>query len=32
MAQAVVAASSGIPAIEYAKDHPELRLALEKWG
>ncbi len=32
MAQAVDAASSGIPAIEYAKDHPELRLALEKWG
>ncbi len=32
MAQAVDAASSGIPALEYAKDHPELRLALEKWG
>jgi ribulose-bisphosphate carboxylase large chain len=32
MAQAVDAASSEIPVQEYAKDHLELRQALEKWG
>ena len=32
LAQAVDAAAAGIPARRYAKDHEELRLALEKWG
>ncbi len=32
MCQAVDAAFNGIPASEYAKDHRELALALEKWG
>jgi ribulose-bisphosphate carboxylase large chain len=32
MSQAVDAAFAGIPAAEYAKDHRELALALEKWG
>ncbi len=32
MSQAVDAAFLGIPAGEYAKDHPELATALEKWG
>lgn len=32
MAQAVEAAHLGIGLKEYAKDHEELRLALEKWG
>ena len=32
MVQAVDAASAGIPAKKYAKDHEELRMALEKWG
>ena len=32
MCQAVDAAFEGIPASEYAKDHRELALALEKWG
>lgn len=32
MCQAVDAAFQGIPAAEYAKDHRELSLALEKWG
>jgi len=32
MSQAVDAAFQGIPAQEYAKDHSELALALEKWG
>lgn len=32
MCQAVDAAFQGIPAAEYAKDHRELALALEKWG
>jgi ribulose-bisphosphate carboxylase large chain len=32
MAQAVDAAAAGIDAYEYAKDHEELRMALEKWG
>lgn len=32
LSQAVDAASAGIPAKGYAKDHEELRLALEKWG
>lgn len=32
MCQAVDAAYSGIPVDEYAKDHEELRIALEKWG
>ena len=32
MSQAVDAAFMGIPASEYAKDHRELSLALDKWG
>ena len=32
MSQAVDAAFLGIPAEEYAKDHPELSEALAKWG
>ncbi len=32
MSQAVDAAFAGIPKEEYAKDHKELALALEKWG
>lgn len=32
LAQAVDAASAGIPAKRYARDRQELRLALEKWG
>ncbi len=32
MSQAVDAAFLGIPAEEYAKDHRELAIALEKWG
>lgn len=32
MSQAVDAAFLGIPAEEYAKDHPELSEALSKWG
>lgn len=32
MCQAVDAAFQGIPVAEYAKDHRELALALEKWG
>ena len=32
MCQAVDAAFLGIDAKEYAKDHPELRVALETWG
>lgn len=32
MCQAVDAAYLGIPVEEYAKDHEELRIALEKWG
>lgn len=32
MSQAVDAAFLGIPAEEYAKDHPELAKALEMWG
>ena len=32
LSQAVDAASAGIPAKKYAKDHEELRMALEKWG
>jgi ribulose-bisphosphate carboxylase large chain len=32
MAQAVEAGYLGMTAEEYAKDHRELRLALEKWG
>ncbi len=32
MSQAVDAAFAGIPKEEYAKDHRELALALEKWG
>ena len=32
MCQAVDAAFKGIPVDEYAKDHEELRIALEKWG
>lgn len=32
MCQAVDAAYLGIPVDEYAKDHAELRIALEKWG
>jgi len=32
MSQAVDAAFEGIPAQEYARDHRELALALEKWG
>jgi len=32
MSQAIDAAFAGIPAAEYAKDHRELALALEKWG
>ncbi len=32
MCQAIDAAFEGIPAEEYAKDHRELRLALERWG
>lgn len=32
MSQAVDAAFQGVPAQEYAKDHAELALALEKWG
>ena len=31
MVQAAEAAFQGIPAQEYAKNHPELALALEKW-
>ncbi|MFA6048461.1 MAG: type III ribulose-bisphosphate carboxylase [Candidatus Micrarchaeia archaeon] len=31
MRQAASAAVAGIPAAQYAKTHPELRLALEKW-
>ncbi len=32
MSQAVDAAFAGIPKEEYAKDHKELAIALEKWG
>ena len=32
MSQAVDAAFEHIPVEEYAKDHEELRIALEKWG
>jgi ribulose-bisphosphate carboxylase large chain len=32
MNQAVDAYLAGKPLREYAKDHPELRLALDKWG
>ncbi len=32
MSQAVDAAFAHVPAEEYAKDHEELRIALEKWG
>ena len=32
MCQAVDAAFLGIPVDKYAKDHEELRIALEKWG
>ncbi|MDR2698352.1 MAG: ribulose 1,5-bisphosphate carboxylase large subunit [Candidatus Methanoplasma sp.] len=32
MCQAVDAAFKGIDAEEYAKDHPELKAALDKWG
>jgi ribulose-bisphosphate carboxylase large chain len=32
LSQAVDAASAGIPTKSYAKDHAELRMALEKWG
>jgi len=32
MSQAVDAAYAGIPKEEYAKDHKELAIALEKWG
>jgi ribulose-bisphosphate carboxylase large chain len=32
LSQAVDAAAAGITARRYAKDHDELRLALEKWG
>ncbi len=32
MCQAVDAAVLGIPVEEYAKDHEELRIALDKWG
>lgn len=32
MSQAVRAAYEGIPAAEYAKDHKELAIALERWG
>ncbi len=32
LSQAVDAASAGIPIKLYAKDHAELRMALEKWG
>lgn len=32
MRQAVDAAMQGIPLEEYAQDHHELKLALEKWG
>ncbi len=32
MMQAVEAVMKGIPLEEYAKEHEELRLALEKWG
>ncbi len=32
MSQAVDAAFARIPAAEYAKNHEELRIALEKWG
>jgi len=32
LSQAVDAASAGIPTKRYAKDHAELRMALEKWG
>ncbi|MFH0711322.1 MAG: RuBisCO large subunit C-terminal-like domain-containing protein, partial [Candidatus Aenigmatarchaeota archaeon] len=30
--QAIDATMKGIPLNEYAKKHPELRLALDKWG
>lgn len=32
MRQALDAALEGIPAPEYAKTHPELKVALDKWG
>ena len=32
MSQAIDAAYAGIPKEEYAKDHKELAIALEKWG
>jgi len=32
MCQAVDAAFKGIDVFEYAKDHPELKTALDKWG
>lgn len=32
MKQAIEATMKGIPLEEYAKDHPELKAALEKWG
>jgi len=32
MCQAVDAAYEGIPLQDYAKDHAELREALERWG
>ncbi|NLL94435.1 MAG: ribulose 1,5-bisphosphate carboxylase large subunit [Thermoplasmatales archaeon] len=32
MSQAIDAAFAGIPVAEYAKNHEELRVALEKWG
>ena len=32
MRQAIEAAIRGVPLEEYARDHPELRVALEKWG
>jgi len=32
MCQAVDAAFLGIDAKEYAKTHPELKAALDKWG
>jgi ribulose-bisphosphate carboxylase large chain len=32
MRQAIDAAMKGIPLTEYAKDHEELRIAIQKWG
>ena len=32
MRQAVDAALAGIAPAQYAKDHPELKRALDKWG